>query len=316
MISAEKLLEARHRIKNRVLCTPVLSNDYINHHTGTELFFKCENLQTSGSFKPRGAFNSILQLDENQMKYGVCTHSSGNHGQAVALVAAKLGIPSVIVMPKNAVDVKVQGVKNAGGRIVFCENTVEDRERVLAQIKSDTGATYIPPYDHPHTIAGQSTVAQEFFEQIAGLQMLVVPVGGGGLLSGNALAAYYLGNKMPVYGAEPLGADDAYRSFKTGHHITTHQPQTIADGLRTTLGNLPFEIIRTHVTDIITASEAQILEAIKWIWQHLHVVVEPSGALGLAAVMAQAEVFAGKRVGVILSGGNLDIAKHFDGVFR
>ncbi|MCB0483450.1 MAG: pyridoxal-phosphate dependent enzyme [Flavobacteriales bacterium] len=303
----KELLEARERISGYVAKTPVLRSDNLDDILGARAWFKCENLQYSGSFKPRGAFNCVLQLPASQREQGVCTHSSGNHGKALAMVASKLGLPAYIVMPQNAIRAKVEGVLLWGGQIFYCDNTNEARAEALSRVEKETGAIFIPPYDYPPTIAGQSTVAAEFLEQVESLQVLLAPLGGGGLLSGTALSAKYFGGEVAVIGGEPTGADDAFRSLNSGKLVLSHQPKTIADGLRTTLGRLPFRILKEEKTEVLLADEEMIIQAMKLIWKHLRVIAEPSGALGLAVALAHPDKFRGKRIGLIISGGNIDL---------
>ncbi|TVR40942.1 MAG: pyridoxal-phosphate dependent enzyme [Cryomorphaceae bacterium] len=301
------LHQAQQRIKPYVNRTPLLRSDWLNEWAGAELWFKCENLQRVGAFKPRGAFNATLQLSAEEKHRGVATHSSGNHAQALALVAKTLGIQAHIVMPENSPASKIAGVRELGGEITFCEATVEAREAVLKDLLAKTGATYIPPYDHMDIIIGQSTAALEIFEDVPGVENVLVPLGGGGLLSGTALAAKYNNPGCKVYGAEPLNVNDGERSLKSGT-LCTNPPGsfTVADGLRTNLGELPFEVMKLLVHDVLTAREETIAMAMELIWRRLKVIVEPSGALALAVLHEHRDLFKGQRVALILSGGNVD----------
>lgn len=313
MISRQEIIIAQQRIKDYIHRTPILTSASINQLIGAELYFKCENFQKVGAFKMRGAANAILSLSEAERKKGVATHSSGNHAQAVALAAKKTETAAYIVMPETAPKVKVAAVKGYEASITFCAPTLEARESTLKKIVQETRAHFIPPYDDRRIIAGQATATWELLEDVAvPLDTLFVPVGGGGLLSGAALSAYYFGKNMEVIGTEPAGADDAYRSFKSGSLIPSKNPRTIADGLLTSLGNLNFEIIRNYVTDIWTVEDQFILKAMQLIWERMKIVVEPSAAVPLAAIFQHAGKVRGKRIGIILSGGNLDLKEFFD----
>lgn len=308
-ITKEDLLAARNRIQTHLHRTPVLSSRIINELCGSELFFKCENFQKTGSFKARGATNASLQLSEEAKSHGVATHSSGNHGQALAWAAKSVGIPAYIVMPKNAPQVKVDAVKSNGAEVLFCEPVLEAREEGLAQVQKRTGASFIPPYNHPHIIAGQASAAAELIEDCEDLDAIIAPVGGGGLLAGTALSAHYFSPRTKVYAGEPAGADDAYRSFYSGQRVEAHQTKTLADGLLTTLGPINFEIIKDLVSDIFLVEDHEIIEAMKLIYRHLKIVIEPSCAVPLATVIKYKDAFRGQRIGIILSGGNVDLEK-------
>lgn len=302
-----QLHQAQQRIKPYVFRTPLLRNDWLNEWAGADLWFKCENLQRVGAFKPRGAFNAVLQLSDEEKQHGVGTHSSGNHAQALSLVAKTLGIKAHIVMPENSPTSKIAGVRELGGEITFCEPTVEAREKTLRELLVQTGATYIPPYDHMDIITGQSTAGLEIFEELPDVDSILVPLGGGGLLSGTALAAKYNKPNCKVYGAEPLNVNDGARSMKSGELcINPPGSVTMADGLRTNLGKLPFEVMKLLVHDVLTAREETIAMAMELIWQRLKLVVEPSGALALAVFHEHRDLFKGQRVALILSGGNVD----------
>lgn len=309
-INSATIAQAAQRIKPFVFRTPILVNDTINELTGAKLLFKCENLQRIGAFKARGAINAVLQLSEENKERGVATHSSGNHAQALALAAKTIGIDAHIVMPENSPQIKIDGVKKLNGQIVFCKPNLESRETTLNEVIKNTGATFIPPYNHQHIIAGQGTAALEFIEDGPSLDAILAPLGGGGLLSGTALSSKYWSPSTKVYGCEPEVVDDGLRSFRSGK-IEPNEPDahTIADGLRTQLGDLTLYFIREHVHDILTVTESEIVEAMEIIWKNLKVIIEPSAAVPFAAVLKNREKFKNCSVGVILSGGNVDLAK-------
>ncbi|WP_114752366.1 pyridoxal-phosphate dependent enzyme [Pleomorphovibrio marinus] len=304
-----KIKEASQRIRPFIHKTPVLKSTAIDKLAGCRVFFKCENFQKVGAFKARGASNAVLKLQDSIKQKGVATHSSGNHAAALAKAASQAGIPSFIVMPTSAPTVKIDAVKEYGGEITFCEPTLEARERTLMQVVEETGASFIPPYDHWDIIEGQATCALEFLEEIPSLESIMAPVGGGGLLAGTALSASYLSSTIKVYGAEPLGADDAFKSFKAGKRIPMTNPKTIADGLLTSLGERNFSVIMELVEDILTVEDKAIVTAMRLIYERLKIVVEPSCAVPLAALLANKEMFLGQEVGIILSGGNVDLTK-------
>ena len=294
-------------IQPHVHYTPLMHSRLLDAATGARIGFKCENLQRVGAFKARGACNAVLSLGEEAALNGVATHSSGNHGAALAMAAALRGIPAHIVMPDNAPAVKRDAVAAYGARIIDCESTLAAREAALEQLLQETGAHPVHPYTDPRVIAGQGTVALEVLEQMPELEVLVVPVGGGGLLSGVALAVKALRPEVEVVAAEPAGADDAFRSFGLGELQPQNNPQTIADGLRAGLGEINFSIIRRHVDTILTVEEASIVEAMRLQWTRLKTVVEPSGAVSFAALLEHPERFAGRQVACVISGGNVDI---------
>jgi threonine dehydratase len=305
----EELTRVHERIRTYVHRTPVLTSESINQIAGIQLFFKCENLQKVGAFKFRGACNALLSMSEEELSQGVATHSSGNHAQALALAARIQGVSAYIVMPSTAPAVKKAAVAGYGAEIIECDPTLEAREEALGEVCEKTGALFIPPFDDYRIIAGQATAAMELFEENEDLDALITPVGGGGLLAGSALAAKYSSPQTQVFAGEPEGADDAYRSFESGKRVLTHTPNTIADGLLTTLGEKNFEIIRREVQAIITVSDKEIIDAMKLLWERMKIVVEPSGAVPFAAILKSREQFYGKKVGVILSGGNVDLSK-------
>jgi threonine dehydratase len=295
------------RIHKHIHRTPVLTSASVNALTDAELYFKCENFQKVGAFKYRGATNAVLSLSEEEARPGVATHSSGNHAAALALAALKRGIKCYVAMPRTAPPVKIDAVKGYGAEITFCEPTLESREEVLAGIIKNTGAAFVHPFDNFNVICGQGTAALEFLDDVHDLEMMLVPVGGGGLLSGSAIAVKAIHPELHVYGCEPRNADDACRSFHSGQIQPPLKPNTIADGLLTALSPLTFEIIRHRVDDIYTVSEASIILAMKMIWQRMKIIAEPSSAVALAVVLENPEQFRGKKTGIILTGGNVDL---------
>lgn len=301
-------VRAAHRlIRPYIHRTPVLTCATLDRMSGARIFFKCENLQKVGAFKIRGATNAVFSLTADQARAGVATHSSGNHGAALAQAAAWRGIKASVVMPRNAPRAKQRAVAGYGGEIVFCEAGMEARDETLRQVVADTGRTVIHPYNDPRVIAGQGTAARELLEDVEHLDVAMAPVGGGGLISGTALACSGTSKGTVVYAAEPANADDARRSLRAGHLVDAGNPETIADGLRASLGPLTFHIIQTRVTDILTVTEDQIVSAMRLIWERMKLVVEPSSAVPLAAIMAHPHVFRDRSVGVILTGGNVDL---------
>ncbi len=304
-----ELLEARERLHNYIRQTPVLESTAINQMAGAQLFFKAENLQKMGAFKMRGAMHATLQLSKEQQQKGIATHSSGNFAQAMALSAKLLGIPAWAVMPSNAPQVKKAAVASYGATIIECEPTLEARESTLAQVVAENHCTPLHPYNDLNVILGNSTATQELLEQIDSLDFIISPVGGGGLISGTALAAHYFSPKTKVIGAEPSLADDAYRSLLTGILQPPLPPSTIADGLRTSLGDITFETIKEFVQEIQLADENEIIYAMRLIWERMKIIVEPSSAITLAIVLKNKTYFKGKRIGLILSGGNVDLGK-------
>ncbi|MDA3859737.1 MAG: pyridoxal-phosphate dependent enzyme [Melioribacteraceae bacterium] len=298
---------AHQNIKPYIHKTPILTSESINKIFNTQLFFKCENFQKAGAFKMRGATNAILSLSEDELKNGVATHSSGNHAGALALAANKLGVPSYIAMPENAPEVKINAVKGYGGNVTFCKPTLSDREKTLDEIVKKTSATFIHPYDDYRIITGQATCAKEIYEELSNLDYLIAPVGGGGLMSGSILATKYFSASTKVIGAEPIGADDAFRSIRDGEIYPSVNPQTIADGLLTSLSKKTFGIIKEGIDRIITVEEESILSAMYLIWERMKILIEPSSATVLAVVMENPELFTNKRVALILSGGNISL---------
>jgi len=303
------VIAAHERIQKFVHRTPVLTSSGINDIFGSSLFFKCENFQKVGAFKFRGATNAVLSLPENDARKGVGTHSSGNHAAALALSARMKGIQAQIVMPRTAPEIKKAAVRGYGGIITLCEPTLESRETTMQEVVDKTGVTFVPSYDHFNIICGQGTAARELIEETGELDIVMAPVGGGGLVSGTAISTRAMLPSARVVAIEPAGADDAYRSFISGKIVPSVNPQTIADGLLTSLGELTFRIIMDKVDEVITVSEDAIVAAMRMIWERMKIVVEPSGAVPLAAIVENRIDVAGKRVGLILSGGNAELAK-------
>jgi len=309
--TSEDLLHAHERIKSYVHDTPVMSSASIDALTGCKVFFKCENFQKIGAFKARGAMNAVLSLPEEKRQNGVATHSSGNHAQALARAAKIMGMKAHIVMPNTAPAIKKKGVKAFSGEITECEPTLAAREATLAKVVEQTGATEIHPFNNYQVIAGQATAAIELFDEVQGpLDFLLVPVGGGGLLSGTLLAAKYFSPKTKVIAGEPAGADDTFRSLQSGK-IEPSQANSIADGLLTSLGDKTFPIIRELVSEVITVTDEEIIRAMRLIWERVKIIVEPSCAVPFAAVLKEKDKFMGKKVGIILSGGNVDLERAF-----
>ena len=298
---------ARERIKGKVHRTPVMTSQTLDSLARAQLFFKCENLQAMGAFKARGATNAVFSLSDAEARKGVATHSSGNHAAALSRAAQLRGIAAYVVMPTNSPKAKQASVSRYGGQIVFCEPTLEAREKTVERVMAETGATLIHPYNDLRVMAGQATLAVELLEEHPDLDLIVTPVSGGGLLSGIAVAAKHMGPRIRVIGAEPEGADDAARSFRSGRIEPMINPQTIADGLRSALGEKPFAEIRRHVDDIVTVPEEAIISGMRRIWEVMKIIVEPSGAVAYAAVDANRLPVKGLKVGVVLSGGNLDL---------
>lgn len=301
------LIACHNRIKPFIHNTPVLTSTLINNLVGTEVYFKCENFQKAGAYKMRGATNAIMQLTNAQKTNGVVTHSSGNFAQALSLGAQSLGVKATIVMPYNSPKVKKNAVKEYGGHIIECEPTIEARQAAADQIVNDTGATFIHPSNDPNVILGQGTACIELLEKQPDLDIVLCPVGGGGLIAGSGLAAHYFGNECIVIGGEPYEADDAYRSLLSGKIETNDTANTIADGLRTQLGHHNFPIIQKHVERIIRVREQEIIEAMRFIWERMKIIIEPSSAVTFAAVLKEKTQFSGKKIGLIISGGNVDV---------
>ncbi|MFY7908547.1 MAG: threonine ammonia-lyase [Emticicia sp.] len=307
--SLNDIKEVHERIKPFIHHTPVLSSTSINELAGCEIFFKCENFQKIGAFKARGGMNAVLSLSKEEQEKGITTHSSGNHAQAIALAAKTVGTKAYIVMPSNAPIIKKNGVKALNGEIIECEPTLEARESTVQQVIDRTGATFIHPFNNYDVIAGQATATLELIEEVPNLEVVMAPVGGGGLLSGTALTTHYLLPDAEIIAGEPEGAADAILSFKSGKIEKAPYIKTIADGLMTNLGDKTLEIIRMYVKDIILVSDEEIVAAMRLIWERLKIVIEPSCAVPFAALLKQKERFAGKKVGIILTGGNVDLGK-------
>ena len=303
----QTLIEVHNRIKPFIHKTPVLSSSLINEMVGADIVFKCENFQKMGAFKMRGAANAILSLSDEERQRGVVTHSSGNFAQAVALAAQKLDVKAYIVMPENAPQVKKNGVKTYEGEIIECESTPQAREATANKIKKEKGASFLHPSNQDEVIYGNSTAAMELLEKCPNLDVILTPVGGGGLIAGTALAAHYFSNNCKVIGGEPMEADDAYRSLISGKIETNDSFHTVADGLRTHLGDRNFPIIQKHVEKIIRVKEDEIINAMQLIWERMKIIIEPSCAVPFAAVLKNKEEFKNKNVGIILSGGNVDV---------
>ena len=302
---------AAARIAGHAHRTPVLTSRTADAELGARVFFKCENLQRMGAFKFRGAFNALSRFDESQRRGGVVAFSSGNHAQAVSLAASLLGMPAVIVMPHDAPAAKVAATKGYGGDVVVYDRYREDREAIGRKLAEERGMTLIPPYDHADIIAGQGTAVKELIEEVGELDALFVPLGGGGLLAGSALAARALSPRCRIHGVEPEAGNDGQQSFRSGRIVTIATPRTIADGAQTLhLGELTFPIIRRDVDDVVTASDAELVDAMRFFAERMKLVVEPTGALGFAAALRMASGLKGQRVGIVISGGNVDLARY------
>jgi threonine dehydratase len=306
-LNLDTIRGAHERIRAHIHRTPVLTNSWLNDACRASLFFKCENFQKIGAFKARGATNAVFALDDETARRGVATHSSGNHGAAVARAAKLRGIPAQIVMPSNSAKVKIRAVEGYGAQVVFCEPTEESREIKCAEVISQTGATLIHSFENEHVIAGQGTAAMELLEDIPDLDVIMCPVGGGGLLSGTAIASKSMRPQIKVIAVEPENADDAAQSFRAGRRLVTEKKFTIADGLRTNIGEPNFAIIQQYVDDIVTVSEEAIVSAMRTIWETMKIVIEPSAAVPYAAIAEHIIDVERKRVGIILTGGNVDL---------
>ena len=305
----QNILDAHERIIKQIHRTPILTSSSLNSIFGCELYFKCENFQKVGAFKFRGASNAVLSLSDKELRSGVATHSSGNHAAALALAAKINNIPSYIVMPKTAPSIKKNAVQEYGAKIIFCEPTLQAREEVLDKVVAETGATFIHPYDNYSILAGQATCAKEDYDELADLDFIIAPVGGGGLLSGTCQTTKYFSPNTKVIGAEPRGADDTFRSIRDGKIYPSVNPKTICDGLLTNLSEKTFSILKNNVNEVLTAEEDSIINAMRMIWERMKIIVEPSSAVTLAVIMENKERFSGKKVALILSGGNVDLTK-------
>ena len=307
MLTLKDIASAHERICSYIHRTPVLTNNSLNELTGANLFFKCENFQKAGSFKIRGATNTVELLSQKEKDNGVATTSSGNHGAALSIAVTRRGGITKVVMPHNTPKIKVNNVERNGGEVVWCEPDQSSREQVLADLVNETGATVVHPYNDERIIAGQGTCAKELLEDYPEIQIIVSPVSGGGLLSGTLVSAKEINEQVSVYGAEPVEADDAFRSLQNGKILPNETINTICDGLRAQIGTITFPIIQEHVKEIITLSEEEILNSMKMIWERLKIIVEPSCSISLAAIIKNKDKFSGKNVGLIMSGGNVDL---------
>ncbi|MEC7799205.1 MAG: pyridoxal-phosphate dependent enzyme [Candidatus Neomarinimicrobiota bacterium] len=307
MLTLKDIASAHDRIRPYIHRTPVLTNNSLNEFTGANLFFKCENFQKAGSFKIRGATNTVELLTQDEMDKGVATTSSGNHGAALSMAVTRREGKTKVVMPHNTPKIKVDNVERNGGEVVWCEPDQSSREQVLADLVNESGATVVHPYNDERIIAGQGTCAKELLEDHPEIQIIVSPVSGGGLLSGTLLSAKEMNEQVSVYGAEPAEADDAYRSLQNGEIVPNDTINTICDGLRAQIGTITFPIIQKYVDEIITLSEDEILDSMKMIWERLKIIVEPSCSISLAAIIKNKNKFSGKNVGLIMSGGNVDL---------
>ncbi|MFW9809976.1 MAG: threonine/serine dehydratase [Candidatus Thorarchaeota archaeon] len=312
MVDLQEIQDAHDRIRDRIIRTPIMTSTTLDRNTGCQVFLKCENYQRVGAFKFRGALNTVSLLSESERERGVIAHSSGNHAQALALAASMEGVKATIVMPRNSPEVKLEATRDYGANIVFCENSAEARVSVANELIEKHGYTLIHPYDDERIIAGAGTSALELIEDIGCLDYMFAPVGGGGLISGTSIATKGLCPNATVIAVEPEKADDAFRSFREGKIYPSVYPDTIADGLRTQLSELTFSIIQNNVDDIITVSENEIVKAMRFLWERMKLVVEPSGAVSLAGFLKLKNEISGKRVGIILSGGNVDLSDFFE----
>jgi threonine dehydratase len=303
------VIAAHDRIRPHIHRTPVLTSSFLNQLTGAELFFKCENFQKAGAFKVRGACNAVFGLRDDQLARGVATHSSGNHALSLSYAAGRRGIPCTVVMPRTAPQAKKDAVRGYGGQIVECEPSTTSREAVFAEVVAQTGAEFVHPYNDPRVIAGQATCSRELLEQVEGLDSIIAPIGGGGMVSGTCLTVKSIAPGIDVFAAEPQQADDAYRSFKAGRIIADDAPVTVADGLKVPLKDLTWHFVSRHVTDIFTATEQEIIDAMRLTWARMKIVMEPSCAVPLAAILKNPDTFRGRRVGVVITGGNVDLDK-------
>ena len=306
-LTFEHVLQARERIAPYVHNTPILTSSYLNDRIGAELFFKCENFQKAGAFKVRGACNAVFGLSDEDAKQGVATHSSGNHALSLSYAAGRRGIPCHVVMPRTAPQAKKDAVIGYGGLITECEPSTTSREAVFSEVQTTTGAEFVHPYNDPRVIAGQATCSAEMLEAVDGLDSIVAPIGGGGMISGTCLTASNIAPNIEIFAAEPLQADDAARSFRSGHIIADDAPVTVADGLKVPLKENTWHFVSHFVADVMTASEDEIVEAMKLTWQRLKIVMEPSCAVPLAVILKNQDVFRGRRIGVIVTGGNVDL---------
>ena len=308
-LTIDDVRAAHARIKPYIHETPILTSRFLNELTGAELFFKCENFQKAGAFKVRGASNAVFGLDDEMARQGVATHSSGNHALSLSYAAGRRGIPCHVVMPRTAPEAKKAAVRGYGGIITECEPSTTSREAVFADVQAQTGAEFVHPYNDPRVICGQATCSLEMLSQVEDMDAVIAPIGGGGMISGTCLTLSNLAPQLKIYAAEPDQADDAARSFRAGHIIADDAPNTIADGLKVPLKENTWHFVSNFVTDVLTASEQEIIDAMKLTWQRMKIVMEPSCAVPLATILRNPEVFRGKRVGVVITGGNVDMDK-------
>ena len=305
----QDVLAAHERVKPWIHRTPILTSRFLNELTGCELFFKCENLQKAGAFKVRGACNAVFGLSDAKAAKGVATHSSGNHALSLSYAAGRRGIPCQVVMPRTAPQAKKDAVRGYGGVITECEPSTSSREEVFARVQAETGADFVHPYNDPRVIAGQGTCSKEIIEDLGELDAVVAPIGGGGMISGTCLTLSNIAPRTRIYAAEPEAADDAYQSFKQGRIVAYDAPETVADGLKVPLKERTWHFVSRYVTDVLTASEQEIVDAMRLTWARLKIVMEPSSAVPLATILKNRDTFAGQRVGVIITGGNVDLDK-------
>ena len=305
----DDVLAAHARIAPYIHRTPILTSSYLDALTGASLFFKCENFQKAGAFKVRGASNAVFGLSDADAARGVATHSSGNHALSLSYAAGRRGIPCAVVMPRTAPQAKKDAVRGYGGTITECEPSTTSREDVFARVQAQTGADFVHPYNDPRVIAGQATCSRELMDQVEGLEQVIAPIGGGGMISGTCLTLSAIAPKVQIFAAEPEQADDAFRSLRAGHIIADDAPDTVADGLKVPLKDLTWHFVKSRVADILTASEQEIIDAMRLTWARMKIVIEPSCAVPLATILKNADVFRGRRVGVIITGGNVDLDK-------
>ena len=305
----DDVLVAHARIAPYIHRTPILTSSYLDALTGASLFFKCENFQKAGAFKVRGASNAVFGLSDADAARGVATHSSGNHALSLSYAAGRRGIPCAVVMPRTAPQAKKDAVRGYGGTITECEPSTTSREDVFARVQAQTGADFVHPYNDPRVIAGQATCSRELMDQVEGLEQVIAPIGGGGMISGTCLTLSAIAPKVQIFAAEPEQADDAFRSLRAGHIIADDAPNTVADGLKVPLKDLTWHFVKSRVTDILTASEQEIIDAMRLTWARMKIVIEPSCAVPLATILKNADMFRGRRVGVIITGGNVDLDK-------
>jgi threonine dehydratase len=305
----DDVVAAHERIRPYIHRTPILTSTYFNTLTGAQLFFKCENFQKAGAFKARGASNAVFSLSDEQAAKGVATHSSGNHGLSLSYAAGRRGIPCKVVVPRTAPEAKKAAMRGYGAEVIECEPSTSSREAVFAEVVASSGAEFVHPYNDPRVIAGQGTCAKEMIEDLPDLDAVIAPIGGGGMVSGSCLTLSTVAPQVKIYAAEPEAADDAYQSFKKGEIVAYDAPVTIADGLKVPLKERTWHFVHNYVTDVLLASEQEIIDAMYLTWQRMKIVMEPSCAVPLATILRNRDIFAGKRVGVVVTGGNVDLDK-------